>query len=63
MKKTTEITNLFNKPKIISICGDVNTGKSNLLYHTIETLRKEKSFKLYTPEQIYTKSIKVLYIM
>jgi len=48
MKKTTEITNLFNKPKIISICGDVNTGKSNLLYHTIETLRKEKSFKLYT---------------
>jgi hypothetical protein len=43
-----EINKLFNKPKIISICGDVNTGKSNLLYHTIETLRKEKKFNLYT---------------
>ena len=43
-----EINKLFNKPKIISICGDVNTGKSNLIYHLIETLRKEKEFNLYT---------------
>jgi len=42
------IEKLFNKPKIMTICGDVNTGKSNLLYHIIETLNKEKKFHLYT---------------
>jgi hypothetical protein len=42
------IKQLFNKPKIMTICGDVNTGKSNLLYHIIETLKKEKKFHLYT---------------
>jgi|TARA_R100000501_G_C2605616_1_gene101484 hypothetical protein len=43
-----KINKLFNKPKIISVCGDVNTGKSNLIYHLIEELRKEKEFNLYT---------------
>ena len=39
---------LCNKPKIIAIVGDVNTGKSNLLYHIIEDLKKFGNFSLYT---------------
>jgi len=42
-----KITSLFNKPKIISICADVNTGKSNLIYHIIDDLKKEGKFNLY----------------
>lgn len=43
-----QIKTLFNKPKIMSICGDVNEGKSMLLYHILETLNEDKKFKLFT---------------
>lgn len=39
---------LFLKPKIIGVCGDVNTGKSMLLYHILESLAKDSRFNLYT---------------
>jgi hypothetical protein len=39
---------LFNKPKLIGIIADVNSGKSNLLYHIIETLRQDSEFNLVT---------------
>jgi len=42
------IKELFDKPKIISVCADVNTGKSMLLYHILEQLSKENKFKLFT---------------
>lgn len=38
---------IFNKPKIIGIVADVNQGKSNLIYHLINTLKEENQFKLY----------------
>lgn len=43
-----QLTTLFNKPKIISVVGDVNQGKSMLLYHLLEELGKGTTFKLYT---------------
>jgi len=42
------ITELFDKPKIIAIVGDVNNGKSNLLYYTLTELNKKGDFNLYT---------------
>ncbi len=39
---------LFSKPSIIGVCGDVNTGKSMLLYHVLEKLAKDSKFNLYT---------------
>jgi hypothetical protein len=42
------IEGIFNKPKIISICSDVNEGKSNLIYHLIEDLKKKYRFNLYS---------------
>lgn len=42
------IKKLFNKPKIISVCADVNQGKSMLLYHIMETLHKDSKFTLFT---------------
>lgn len=44
----TQITEYFKKPCIISIIGDVNTGKSNMIYYLIEELKKECDFNLYT---------------
>ena len=41
-------TKLFKKPGIIGIVGDVNTGKSMLLYHLLEQLAKKSRFSLYT---------------
>ena len=41
------IKQLFNKPKIIVVVGDVNTGKSMLLYNLLEALSKEHTYKLY----------------
>lgn len=38
----------FNEPKIISIIGDIATGKSNLVYHLIEKLKSKFKFNLYT---------------
>lgn len=39
---------LFNKPKIIAICSDVNQGKSMLLYNIITELKSTCKFKLYS---------------
>jgi hypothetical protein len=39
---------LFNKPKLIGLIGDINSAKSNTLYHIIETLGKDLDFSLYT---------------
>ncbi len=41
-----KLKDLFNEPKIIGVCGDVNEAKSNLLYHLIEDLSKDNKFKL-----------------
>ena len=43
-----EIKDLFNKPKIILVSGDVDTGKSNFLYYCIKKLMEENLFHLYT---------------
>ena len=43
-----DITKLFLNPKIISIVGDINTGKSNLIYHILSELKKKGQFNLYT---------------
>jgi len=43
-----DLIELFDKPKIISVVADVNSGKSMLLYHIVETLRKQAEFSLYT---------------
>ena len=39
---------IFNKPKLISIIGNTNSGKSNLIYHIVDTLQKESVFNLVT---------------
>ena len=39
---------LFDKPKLIGLIGNVNVGKSNLIYHIIEELRKDSDFNLVT---------------
>jgi len=41
------VVKLFDKPKVISVCADVNAGKSMLLYNIIEDL-KEYEYTLYT---------------
>jgi len=38
----------FNKPRIISIVGDVNEAKSMLIYNIIKELRKDSKFNLVT---------------
>jgi hypothetical protein len=42
------ITELFKKPEIIALVGDVNEAKSNLIYYLLNKLKGEGSFKLYT---------------
>lgn len=42
------ISKLFNKPKIIAVIGDVNTGKSMLLYHLLHSLSTTSKFNLFT---------------
>ena len=39
---------LFDKPKIIGVCADVNQGKSMLLYHLLETIKLNNKFNLFT---------------
>ena len=43
-----QLIKYFNKPKILSIIGDVNTGKSNLIYYLIKQLKENYSFNLVT---------------
>lgn len=42
------IIDIFDKPKLIGVISDINQGKSNLLYHMIETLRAKHDFNLVT---------------
>lgn len=42
------ISDLFDRPKIMAVCGDVNSGKSLLVYWVIKELSKENLFNLYT---------------
>jgi hypothetical protein len=42
-----KITNLFKTPKVVGIVGNPNEAKSNLIYHIIEELKKEGSYKLF----------------
>lgn len=45
--KDIQITELFNKPKIIGLIANSNEGKSNTIYWLIEELKKKKEFKLF----------------
>lgn len=38
----------FDKPKVIGIIADVNSGKSNLAYYLMDKLNKNYKFSLYT---------------
>ena len=38
----------FDKPGVLAIIGDVNSGKSNLIYHLIHELNSNFCFNLYT---------------
>lgn len=48
IEKNSFIDKIFDKPKVISIIGDVNSGKSNLVYYFIEELKKKFKFNLYS---------------
>lgn len=39
---------VFDKPKIIAVVGDVNEAKSNLLYYLLDGLQSYGKFNLYT---------------
>lgn len=41
------INKLFDEPKVIAICGNTNTGKSNLIYDLLEQL-KGYNFNFYS---------------
>ncbi len=43
-----EIKKIFDRPKIIAVVGDVNAGKSMLLYHLLELLARDNKFRLYS---------------
>jgi len=43
-----KIREIFDRPKVICIVGDVNEAKSNLLYYLIKELRNIGEFNLYT---------------
>lgn len=43
-----KLDELLNKPKLIGLVADVNTGKSMALYHIIELLKSDYKFQLYT---------------
>lgn len=42
-----KLKELFNKPKVISIVGNANTAKSNLIYYILDELKKDFKFKVY----------------
>lgn len=42
-----KIKSLFDRPKVIGICADVNSGKSNLIYHIIKELKENFEVNLY----------------
>lgn len=45
---SSKIIDMLNRPKLIGLIADIHTGKSNTLYHIVETLRKGATFNLYT---------------
>ena len=47
-KQDASILELFASPKLIGLIGDANSGKSNLLYYIVKTLRQEHEFNLYS---------------
>jgi len=46
--KEVNMKKFFDKPKLVGLIGDVNSAKSNTLYHIIETLKKDATFNLHT---------------
>lgn len=42
-----KLTKLVSTPKIVGLVGDINEGKSMLIYHLIEEWKKEGKFNLY----------------
>lgn len=47
-KGASILLDLFQSPKIIGICADKNSGKSNLIYFLIKSLQQRYDFKLYS---------------
>ena len=43
-----DIKNLFSKPQVIGVISNANQGKSMMLYHFLEELKKEYNFKTYS---------------
>lgn len=43
-----DIAILFDRPRVIGVCADVNEGKSNLLCWMVLELRKQYKFNLYS---------------
>ena len=43
-----KITDYFKKPEVIGIIADINEGKTNLIHHLIDELKKTYSFNLVT---------------
>lgn len=39
---------IFKKPSLVALIGNINSGKSNVIYHIIDELRRESEFELYT---------------
>ena len=39
---------LFDKPKIIGLVADADEGKSNLIYHVLDSLSTQYTYKLFT---------------
>lgn len=50
---------LFDAPKLVGVIADVHTGKSNLLYHIIETLRAKHDFNLITYGLKYKQGVEI----
>lgn len=48
MGNKKKVIDYFDKPKVVAIIGDIDTGKSNLVYYLINTLTKKFNFNLYT---------------
>lgn len=43
-----KLLGLFNKPKLIGLVGDADSGKSNLLYFLMDALMSKYEFQLYS---------------